>query len=62
MKRFIVELESGVWLAQVINGSSGRTFIEYEARKYSRWQDAKVGLTWAEKSGSYENARIVEVR
>jgi hypothetical protein len=57
--RYMVELEPGQWLPR-----KGRIRVSSrkEARVYSRWQDAKVGLTWAEKMNRpFPHARIVEI-
>lgn len=60
MRRFIVELEPGVWLAQG-KGYLSRTLKKENARSYSRWQDAKTGLTWAQKYRPFEGAQIIEI-
>jgi len=61
MKRYIIELEPGVWLARG-QGDPCRTLVRAKARKYGRWQDAKTGLTWACKYRPFKNAQILEVK
>lgn len=58
MASYIVELHTGCWIAQTV-GDPGRTLVKENARVYSRWQDAKCGLTWAQKYRPFENAKIV---
>ena len=60
MGRYIVELEPGVWLARG-QGDPCRTVVKESARRYGRWQDARVGLRWAEKYRPFKNAQIIEV-
>jgi hypothetical protein len=59
--KYIVELEEGVWIAPW-TGDPGRTRVKENARVYSRWQDAKAGLTWAEKSRPFPNAVLHQVK
>jgi len=60
---YIVELEPGVWLTRGdgLACDPARTLVMENARQYSRWQDAKVGLTWARKYRPFKNAKIVEL-
>lgn len=61
-KRYIVELERGTWLAKDNCGFYPATDKE-KARKYSRPQDAKIGLRWMRRNFSegFPSAEIVEV-
>jgi len=58
---FVVELEKGVWLARG-KGDPCRTLTFKNARRYSRWQDAMVGLTWARKYRLFPAAKIKDTR
>jgi hypothetical protein len=66
MKRYIVELEPGVWISHGAN----RTLRECNAKRYRREQDAAGALTRARTRHvhrgqfgiSFQGARIVEVK
>ena len=57
---WIVELEKGIWITRG-RGGLNTTSSVHKARVYSRWQDARIGLTWAQKRKPCKDAKIVEV-
>ncbi len=59
MKKYIVELEPGTWIAPW-DGDPGRTLVHSSATRYKRRQDAKAAITRARKYRKFVNARIIE--
>jgi hypothetical protein len=60
--RYIVELAKDCWLAKDVCGFYPAA-DKKKARKYSRPQDAKIGLRWMRKNFSedFPNAKIISV-
>jgi hypothetical protein len=58
---YIVKTEQFIYLAK---GPSGNyeTFERRQARRYSRWQDAKCALTWWQKYFYRPLAEIIKER
>lgn len=57
---FIVELETGVWLAE-INGDPGRTLVEADAQQWDSYEDALGALAEARKLRPFERASVIQL-
>ncbi len=61
MKRLIVELEPGVWLAPW-KGDPGRTTVIHSAKQFHSLTWAARSLAAARRYSPFRDARVVEVR
>jgi hypothetical protein len=57
---FIVELQTGTWLAPWL-GDPGRTEVEASARRYKTEGAAKIALKYARRYRPFKNAKIVRL-
>jgi hypothetical protein len=57
---FIVELESGVWLAPW-HGDPGRTVVKKNARVYTSKKGANIALGISRRFRDFNNARVISI-
>lgn len=60
MKKFVVKLEKGAWIAPW-KSDPGRTLVLDNAKLFDTMSDATIGLGKARKHRPYLNAEIEEV-
>lgn len=59
-EQFIVEIESGLWLA-AIDGDPGRTCRIENARRYSSHKGAAIALGRARRYRPLRNAKVIPI-
>ena len=60
MSKYIVELEPGVWVAD-IDGDPGRTVVEANAQRFERATAACAALSEARRYRPFRRAAVVKI-